>query len=152
MKHIQFQLIFKMEDNKDNLCVILAGYTKEMEHMLSVNPGFESRIQFKINFPDYSSDDLYTIFKELCKKENYKLSNNIRKLLISHFEEAKKLTNFSNARYVRNLYEKVKFEQAYRVSNEKNSNIDLIKKCDIESILKNIKPVEMQKIKIGFSS
>ena len=73
-------LLKGMEDNRDNLCVILAGYTNEMQHMLEVNPGLESRIQFTIDFPDYSSEALYSIFKELCAKEKYKISSNRTKV------------------------------------------------------------------------
>ena len=83
-------LLKGMEDNRNNLCVILAGYTEEMNHMLNVNPGFKSRIQFTINFPDYNEEELYTIFRNLCKNEKYKLSNNIKQELIKHFEIAKK--------------------------------------------------------------
>ena len=71
-------------------------------------------IQFTIEFPDYSSEELYTIFKDLCTKEKYKVSNNVKAFLIEHFNKAKQNKNFSNARYVRNLYEKVKIEQAYK--------------------------------------
>ena len=145
-------LLKGMEDNRDNLCVILAGYTNEMEHMLKVNPGFESRIQFTIDFPDYSSESLYTIFQDLCRKEKYKLSSNIKNTLIEHFNIAKTKENFSNARYVRNLYEKVKIEQAYRVTTNMNENINLIKKCDIEKVVESFKLNREKLIRIGFSA
>ncbi len=143
-------LLKGMEDNRENLCVILAGYTNEMQHMLKVNPGFESRIQFTIDFPDYSAEALYNIFKNLCAKEKYKISNNVKKFLIDHFNKAKLNKNFSNARYVRNLYEKVKIEQAYRITINANENINLIKKCDIEKVVENFKPNCEEKLKIGF--
>lgn len=145
-------LLKGMEDNRDNLCVILAGYTKEMKHMLSVNPGFESRIQFTIEFPDYSSEELYEIFRQLCKKEEYKMSSNIKSILIEHFEDAKKQKNFSNARYVRSFFEKVKIDHANRVLEENDGNRSLIKKCDIEGVITKIQPkdIEKSKIKIGF--
>ena len=143
-------LLKGMEDNRDNLCVILAGYTKEMQNMLKVNPGFESRIQFTIDFPDYSAESLYSIFKNLCSKEKYKVSNNVKEFLINHFNIAKNKENFSNARYVRNLYEKVKIEQAYRVNKSENENINLIKKCDIEKVVESFKASNENKVKIGF--
>ncbi len=147
-------LLKGMEDHRDNLCVILAGYTNEMQHMLGVNPGLESRIQFTIEFPDYSSEELYTIFKDLCTKEKYKVSNNVKAFLIEHFNKAKQNKNFSNARYVRNLYEKVKIEQAYRINinaNE-NENVNLIKKCDIEKVVYSLKITCEEKPQIGFSA
>ena len=143
-------LLKAMEDNRDNLCVILAGYTEEMEHLLNTNPGFESRIQFKINFPDYTEEELYEIFKQLCRKENYKLSSNIKPFLIEHFNKAKQAANFSNARYVRSIFEKIKIEQANRVSLEKN-NINLIKKVDVENVISNFECKEQNKKVIGFA-
>ena len=143
-------LLKGMEDHRDNLCVILAGYTKEMKHMLSVNPGFESRIQFTIDFPDYSSEELYEIFKQLCKQEDYKLSSNVKQLLIKHFDVARKEDNFSNARYVRSIFEKIKIEHANRVIIEKD-NENIIKKADLDKVLSKIKHTEPQKNKIGFA-
>ena len=99
-------LLKEMEDKRDSLCVILAGYTNEMEDLLKVNPGFESRIQFKIQFPDYTEEELYQIFKLMVKKEKYKLGRNVKSILIPYFEKEKQKENFSNARCVRNLLKK----------------------------------------------
>ena len=146
-------LIKEMEDKRDSLCVILAGYTKEMNQMLKVNPGFESRIQFKIEFPDYSSDELYQIFKNIAKEEKYRLSNNLKPILISYFNKERKKENFSNARCVRSLFEKIKFEQADRVIKQ-NENINTIKKCDIENVLNKLEDNnnnEEKKNRIGFA-
>ena len=143
-------LLKGMEDHREELCVILAGYTNEMERMLNVNPGFESRIQFVINFPDYTAEELYMIFKGLCKKEEYKIASNIKKYLVKYFEIAKKSKNFSNARFVRSLFEKVKIEQANRVINEKE-NRNLIKLEDISKIISKTRiKTEKVKPKIGF--
>lgn len=143
-------LLKGMEDNRNNLCVILAGYTNEMEHLLDTNPGFESRIQFKINFPDYTEEELYEIFKQLCKKENYKLSSSIKPVLLENFNVAKQEKNFSNGRYVRSIFEKIKIEQANRVSLEKD-NINLIKKVDVENVISNFKYKVQGKKTIGFA-
>lgn len=144
-------LIKEMEDKRDSLCVILAGYSKETEYMLKVNPGFDSRVQFKIEFPDYTEEELYKIFKNMAKDEKYKLSSNLKNTLIEYFKIEKQKENFANARCVRNLFEKIKFEQAYRVSKSKNEDINLIKKCDIENVLLKINTTETKKVKIGFS-
>lgn len=144
-------LIKEMEDNRDNLCVILAGYTNEMEEMLKVNPGFESRIQFKVDFPDYSAEELYEIFKQMAKSEKYKLSSNLKNTLIELFEEERKKDNFANARVVRNIFEKVKFEQADRVINQKEKDVNLIKKIDIEKVSQKMEKPEVTKYKIGFA-
>ena len=144
-------LIKEMEDNRDNLCVIFAGYTNEMEKLLKSNPGFESRIQFKIKFPDYKSEELYKVFVKLCHKENYKLSSNLKDIIIKYFEDEKKKENFSNARCVRNLFEKVEFEQASRIVKEKNlKNSKIIREDVIKAIEKCKSNNETIKNRIGF--
>ena len=144
-------LIKEIEDNRDNLCVILAGYTNEMNEMLKVNPGFESRIQFKVDFPDYTEDELYEIFKKMAKDEKYKLSNNIKNLLKEEFCIEKRESNFANARAVRNLFEKIKFEQADRVAENKDEDINLIKKCDVENAISKLEKKEKVQKRIGFA-
>ena len=144
-------LIKEMEDNRDNLCVIFAGYTNEMEKLLKSNPGFESRIQFKIKFPDYTSKELYQVFAKLCHKEDYKLSSNIKEIITKYFEDEKKKENFSNARCVRNLFEKVEFEQASRIVKEKNlKNSKIIREDVIKAIEKCKSNNETIKNRIGF--
>lgn len=144
-------LIKEMEDKRDDICIILAGYQKEMEDLIKRNPGFESRIQFYLDFPNYNEDELYEIFKKLAKKEEYKISRNVKEILQEDFKKKSKSQNFSNGRYVRNIYEKIKIEQANRVLRENDENINLIKKSDVEKILEVEKIEEVQKIKIGFS-
>ena len=143
-------LIKEMEDHRDEICIILAGYTDEMENLLNLNPGFESRIQFTIDFQDYNEDELLEIFKRLCKKEKYKLSSNCTELLIDNFNKAKKEENFGNGRYVRNLFEKVKFEQADRIIQTQSKNINVILKKDVENAIKVNHFKEKEVRKIGF--
>lgn len=144
-------LMKEMEDKRESLCVILAGYTKETKEMLKVNPGFESRIQFYIEFPDYTENELYEIFKKMAKDSKYKISSNLKSLLIEYFSKEKVKDNFSNARCVRNLFEKIKFEQADRVARNSKEDIYLIKKCDIENVLNKIETIpEKRKNRIGF--
>jgi len=143
-------LIKEMEDKRDDICIILAGYKNEMNELIHRNPGFESRIQFYIDFPNYNIDELYQIFKSLAKSEKYKISSKIK----DEFEEKLPLfiekENFSNGRFIRNLYEKVKMEQATRVSKNKKENINLIRRCDVEQVLSKTKIPNERKIKIGF--
>lgn len=144
-------LIKEMEDNRDNLCVILAGYTNEMNQMLKVNPGFESRIQFYVDFPDYNEEALYQIFKNMAKSEKYKLTSTIKSVLIEEIRKEKNKDNFANARAVRNIFEKVKFEQADRVAKSKKEDINLIKKVDVQNVIDKIGTKEVLKNKIGFA-
>lgn len=145
-------LIKEMEDKRDHLCVILAGYSKEMDYMLKSNPGFESRVQFKIEFPDYTEEELYEIFKLIAKQEKYRLSSGLKGILMEYFKEEKQKENFANARCVRNLFEKIKFIQADRVVKSGQADIQMIKKCDVERAIDKLKPKEIAKVKIGFAS
>lgn len=145
------ELIKAMEDNRDNLCVILAGYTNEMEELLKSNTGFASRIQFKLYFNNYSSEELYLIFKKMCMDRQYKLDGNIKPLLIEHFEKTKKQEGFGNARYCRSLLEKVLMVQAQRVAIDTTADINFIKKSDILNTLAQIQQPQKVKQKIGFA-
>lgn len=145
-------LIKEMEDHRDEICIILAGYTEEMQNLIKLNPGFESRIQFTIDFPDYSADELFKIFSGLCKKENYRLTNNCKELLLDNFEKVKNQESFGNGRYVRNIFEKIKFEQADRIIKTNSKNINTITIQDINNTLNNLQLNNKQKQrKIGFS-
>ena len=143
-------LIKEIEDHRNEVCIILAGYTDEMENLMQLNPGFKSRIQFTINFPDYSEEELLEILKKMCKKEKYKLSNSCEELLMHDFHIAKYENNFGNGRYVRNLFEKVKFEQANRIAHSNISAIDTITKSDIKNTISTIPHNENKRIRIGF--
>lgn len=110
-------LIKEMEDNRDKLVVIMAGYTKEMKELLNLNPGMESRIKFTVEFADYNGNELMEIFEGLCKKESYVLSDEAKKELKIIFknEYDKKDKNFGNGRLVRKYFEKIKMKQANRI-------------------------------------
>jgi len=124
-------LIKEMEDNRDKLIVIMAGYKNEMKDLLDLNPGFESRINFKVEFEDYNEEELLWIFEKLCEKEKYTISHNAYKELKDILKEAveQKDKNFGNARYVRKLFEEIKIKQASRVIdnalNEKEEVLEI---------------------------
>ena len=146
-------LIKEMEDHRDEICIILAGYTDEMKKLIKQNPGFESRIQFTINFPNYTSEELLKIFNGLCKKEKYRLSKGCSDLLLQHFEVERNEDGFGNGRYVRNIFEKIKFEQADRVVSTNSKNVNIITNSDIRNAFMEIelsKPVEEKRRAIGF--
>lgn len=144
-------LIKEIEDNRDNLCVILAGYSQEMEELLKSNSGFESRIAFKIDFSDYTEAELYQIFTNMLKQEGFKLSRNCKQIVLDYFnnEINNNKYNFSNGRLVRNLTEKIKMEQANRIIKEKSNNLDLIIADDITAVVEKIK-TKPCKTTIGF--
>lgn len=144
-------LIKEMEDHRDNLCVILAGYSQEMEELLKSNSGFDSRIAFKIDFPSYKEAELYQIFKNMLKDEGFKLSRNCKQIVLDYFnnEINNNKYNFSNARLVRNLTEKIKMEQANRIIKQKSKDLDLIIADDITAVVEKIK-TKPCKTTIGF--
>ena len=117
-------LIKEMEDNRDKLIVIMAGYTKEMNELLNLNPGLESRIKFNLEFKDYNGEELFRIFKMLCQKEKYTISQDAYKKLREDFEDIyiNKDRNFGNGRFVRKYFEDIKMRQATRVINENISD------------------------------
>ena len=89
----------------------------------------------------------------MAKKENYKLGNNIKDLVIEYFEKEKKKENFANARCARSLFEKIKFEQSYRVAEQEGADINLIKQSDVRNVIDKLNQSNKQeRIKIGFAS
>ena len=113
-------LLKRMEDDRDRLVVILAGYTNEIEEFINSNPGLRSRFNRYINFSDYSADELSQIFLLNAKKNEYTLTNEVKSYLRSKLEDVvtNKPKDFGNARYVRNLFEKVVEDQANRLSTQ----------------------------------
>ena len=107
-----------MEDHRDDLVVIVAGYTKPMEKFINSNPGLKSRFNKYIEFPDYSVDELMAIFELNCKKYDYRLeedtAKHVREMIV--LRKLQKTENFANAREVRNLFEEISTNQARRVA------------------------------------
>ena len=121
-------LIKAMEDHRDDLIVIVAGYPDKMEEFLSSNPGLQSRFNKYINFDDYTPQELLDIFRGMCKKNGYKLTGNAEekvKQMLEFLHETRS-DSFANARTVRNLFEKLLTIQADRLAElESVSDEDL---------------------------
>lgn len=113
-------LLKRMEDNRDRLVVIIAGYPNEMKRFIDSNPGLQSRFTRYINFPDYTPDELVRIFYMYMKKNEYTLSKDGEAMLRERLEYivAHKDRNFGNARYVRNIFEKAIQQQANRLAKQ----------------------------------
>lgn len=119
-------LLKRMEDNRDRLVVILAGYSKEMQDFINTNPGLQSRFNRYIGFPDYSAEELLQIFEKNVEKFDYKLQNEVRQAMKEFFHNAveNKDANFGNARFVRNIFEKTLEKQANRLSTDPDLDTD----------------------------
>ena len=130
-------LLKLMEDHRDDLVVIVAGYTEEMDHFINANPGLASRFNRYINFPDYTPAELLKIFLNFCSRHSYELSSSTHHGLQTIFgrEIQVQRERFSNARYVRNLFEKIIEAQAQRVitlPNASKSDLQAILAADVE--------------------
>ena len=122
-------LLQVMENNRDDLVVILAGYKDKMERFFQSNPGMRSRIAHHIDFPDYSPVELLAIAKLMLTQQNYRFSVDGEKAFGEYLKLRMKLPHFSNARSVRNALDRARLRQANRLfagSKKKLSKTDLI--------------------------
>jgi stage V sporulation protein K len=110
-------LLKRMEDHRDRLVVIVAGYPDLMHDFLESNPGLRSRFAREIAFPDYSPDELATIFRNLCLDHEYALDADAERLLAGVFAARERTAGFGNARFARNLFEASVNAQAVRLSD-----------------------------------
>lgn len=127
-------LLKRMEDDRDRLVVILAGYTNEIEEFINSNPGLRSRFNRYIHFADYTAVELYDIFCLMMKKNEYIMSDETSELLKKHLTEVvnNKPKDFGNARFVRNLFERAVQNQANRLAKEGNLTREMLK--EIKSV------------------
>ena len=109
-------LIKRMEDHRDRLVVIVAGYPRLMNDFLNSNPGLRSRFAREISFPDYSGDELVAITHKLVGDADYQLDNDVEPVLGLILSRAPRGEEFGNARYARNLFEQAINRQAVRLS------------------------------------
>lgn len=111
-------LLVEMENHRDDLAVIVAGYPKPMKEFLSSNPGLKSRFNKFIDFPDYTPSELLEIFEGMIHKNGYKLSKEAKNKAQEIFKSlyANRDENFANGRTVRNFFEKVMIHQANRLA------------------------------------
>lgn len=111
-------LVKHMEDKQHEFVLILAGYPREMDHFLSLNPGLQSRFPIVMNFPDYTVDELMEIANKMVREKEYQFSVDAERRLKEHLLKVKNHTiasKFSNGRYVRNVIEKSIRAQAMRL-------------------------------------
>ena len=108
-------LLQVMENNRDDLVVILAGYKDRMDQFFHSNPGFRSRVAHHLDFPDYSNDELLHISDLMLKAQNYRLSDEARKSLETYIEARRHQPHFANARSLRNALDRARLRQANRL-------------------------------------
>ncbi|GLY83537.1 right-handed parallel beta-helix repeat-containing protein [Actinoallomurus iriomotensis] len=111
-------LVKLMEDHRDEIVVIVAGYTHEMRKFLATNPGLASRFSRTIEFADYSPADLVTIVEGQCRAHDYRLEYETRAALVTFFENMPRDDAFGNGRSARKVFEEMVGRQAYRLAEE----------------------------------
>lgn len=111
-------LLQVMEDKREDLVIILAGYRDRMETFFQYNPGFRSRVAHHINFPDYTLDELMAIGGLMLRKQNYAFDDESRLAFAEYLGLRIKQPLFANARSVRNAIDRMKLRQASRLVNE----------------------------------
>ncbi len=116
-------LIAEMENNRDNLVCIFAGYTKEMQSFLNANSGIASRIGYTLEFDDYTTNELIQIFDGMMKKAGFEVTDDAKKVLEIIINENRNKENFGNARFVRNIYEKTIIKHASNTKDKKQKKV-----------------------------
>lgn len=111
-------IVQEMENHREDVIVIFAGYPDKMKEFLDRNEGLRSRIAFHVNFPDYNADELVQILKLMASKKNYNLDDEVIAHCKKIFKRAAGKKNFGNGRFVRNLLEQASLKHARRIIRE----------------------------------
>ena len=156
-KEAMDMLIAQMENHRDDMLVIMAGYQDDMKNLLKLNHGLESRIPYTINFPNFTRDELISIFYRMMTNDGFEADESLKEGVEKYFEglsdEFLKSKEFSNARYVRNLYEKTWSKAILRRDFSSNGDRRILTASDFEQAAETDKKQlnEPGKIKIGFN-
>ncbi len=139
-------IVQEMENHREDVITIFAGYSDRMEEFLERNPGLKSRISFYVPFPDYSTSELMDIGGVISTNMGLTLSEDAKDKLSAAFDIARCERDFGNGRYVRNVIEKARMNQMARIldmeyESVSKSDITTIKACDIEISESSQKPV-----------
>jgi probable Rubsico expression protein CbbX len=117
-------LLQVMENNRDDLVVILAGYADRMDRFFASNPGFRSRIAHHIEFPDYSDGELLVIAEGMLSAQNYAFDDPARTAMAAYITARRDQPHFANARSIRNALDRARLRQANRLFNEARGPLD----------------------------
>ena len=108
-------IVQQMENNRDDVIVIFAGYADRMESFLQANEGLRSRIAFHLDFPDYTAEELWQIMELMVQERDYEMANGVYEKCMSVFNKACAMDGFGNGRFVRNYLDQVILRQAERL-------------------------------------
>lgn len=116
-------IVQEMENHRQDVIVIFAGYPERMKAFLDSNPGLRSRIAFNVHFEDYSTDELFKILQSFAKNQNMILGSDVESKVKGIFEQVKTHSDFGNGRFVRNLFEQAQMLQSTRIASMKTRNL-----------------------------
>lgn len=137
-----------LEDQRDNLIVIFAGYEKQMENFIKFNPGLKSRIGYTIKFDDYTTQELLDIFKQLVRKNHLNITSEALEKVKYIIEMSKNVEDFGNARYINQIYQNILIAHSRNAENiEDYKNLMTI---TVEDINEEELTVKNERRKIGF--
>ncbi|MGH6866199.1 MAG: CbbX protein [Methyloceanibacter sp.] len=125
-------LLQVMENQREDLVVILAGYADRMEKFFSLNPGFRSRIAHHIGFPDYTDGQLLDIAELLLAKLNYRFSPEGREAFTRYIAARKRQSHFANGRSIRNALDRARLRQANRLVDDPSQTVNAVALMTIE--------------------
>ena len=120
-----------MEDNRDRIVVIVAGYPNEMRRFIESNPGLSSRFTKTINFPPYDITDLCEILKRMAARQQFSLPDDFAAALAPWIEQRATMPDWGNARSMRTLLEKARESQAIRISTDAGADLSRIETADL---------------------
>jgi SpoVK/Ycf46/Vps4 family AAA+-type ATPase len=124
-----------MEDNRDRIIVIVAGYPAEMRRFISSNPGLASRFTKTIEFPPYLPQELCDIFKGMAVRQNFQLPGDFEAKLRPWIEDNDKREQWGNAREMRTLLEKAREAQAMRIAAVPDADLTMLETADLEQAM-----------------
>lgn len=149
-------IIQEMENRRNEVVVIFAGYKDLMHNFIETNPGLQSRISKIIHFEDYSVDELCEIFRMMLSNKGYSIELSCESALRSHFSSRVRNEHFGNGRYVRKLIEAILYQQATRVMETlgkrdlDETEMNVVIEADIKNAIQELSELESTQRLIGF--
>jgi stage V sporulation protein K len=120
-----------MEDNRERIIVIVAGYPRDMQRFVDANPGLSSRFTKTIDFPKYGVGDLCEILRRMAARQRFTLPDDFSAALTPWIEARSQAADWGNARSMRTLLEKAREAQAIRISTDENADLSRIETADL---------------------
>jgi SpoVK/Ycf46/Vps4 family AAA+-type ATPase len=129
-------LLKRMEDYRNRLVVVVAGYTDEMDRFIGSNPGLSSRFNRTVFFPNYGAEEMVEICKRIAKSNDYDIESSLEEALLLHLQQKSSEAgeDFGNARYVRNLFEAMVIAHSNRVAAIDQPDRAMLTRLDPEDL------------------